>query len=152
MINEEKSILASVVRDVLKDYAFLFSEAATIPEMGLGGSDFIEATIEVEGSLKARFVLCVACPLGVDIAANILGVEPGCDESVEHSEDSVKELLNIISSHVLSKLAGDSGIFSIGIARSKIISDSSIWMTRLIKHEPVTVLVERKPLMIWMST
>lgn len=152
MLKEHKIVLEEVVGHMLRDFAFLFTEMASVPDMGLNDSDFIEAVIMAQGDFRARFVLCVASSLSIDIAANILGLDPGSEESVENAEDSVKELLNLISSHVLTRLGGTTAVFNLGVAQSKRISDQSVWMKSLVKQEPVTVLVDGRPLMVWMET
>lgn len=151
MNKRERDTLKSVVNSVMRDFAFLFSEPA-LPSLAiLNESDFFQASIRAEGPVNIEFHLCLATSLSEEIAGNVLGISTKDANTQELSEDCTKELLNIISSHVVTRLNGEEAVFQLSIPHAQKITKSIEWNILMYRHRPVTLMVEGRPFMIWMD-
>jgi CheY-specific phosphatase CheX len=106
--------LAGVTRSVLETAAFLFCDEVPSdvePQEG----PVIEASISFQAATSGRLVLRLPLKLGLEAAANLLGIEPDEPEAAESARAAVGELLNMISGSALQAWFGAGASYSMGV-------------------------------------
>jgi CheY-specific phosphatase CheX len=109
-----REALGVVTRSVLETAAFLFADelpAGTEVQEG----EVIEASIAFQAATSGRIVLRLPLQLGLEAAANLLGIEPDDPEAAESARAAVAELLNMISGSALKAWFGGGARWSLGV-------------------------------------
>ncbi len=112
--DEKNQIALKVLAETLEQFAFVFGDPAD-PRLADGDNPMVRVKMEFKGDLSGAFFLFApksSCP---EIAANILGMEAGDLPDPESPIDGVKELLNIVGSHILTGIGGEEREFNITI-------------------------------------
>ena len=105
-MSDIKETLRETIAEVLETFAFLFAdpgEDVVLPEKP---GAFRYASVNFSGASGQGFVfICADFDICAELAANVLGVEPGeVDEKC--SSDALGELVNIVAGSVLARLFG----------------------------------------------
>ncbi len=123
MTNEEYAdILADTTLTILQDAAFVFAEQTYDPLVW--EDDVIETELEFSGDLQGRLMLAVPRPIGVEIAANMLGVEPDDPDVENQLGPAACEMLNMVAGSLVAAWSGEESVCQIGIPDSKTVSPS----------------------------
>jgi CheY-specific phosphatase CheX len=100
-----RGALAAAARQVLEDAAFVFTEEADAPTDESAWSTAIsQVYLPFVGPTCGRFMLAASSRLGESLAAEMIAADPGSPESEEEAEDSLRELLNMISGATLEEV------------------------------------------------
>lgn len=143
--DKSKVILQEVLFRVFSTFAYMYAEPAKVHELILTENEFWWAELTAQGKFKAHFSLALPKSLSYEMAANILGLEPQDDLARADAEDSVKEFLNIVSNHVLTRLAGETVVFNMGIPDAKELSGAQVWNQLKENDNTVAGMVEGHP-------
>jgi CheY-specific phosphatase CheX len=103
--------------EVVEQLTFMFGEPTHKSALLDADGDYVLAQISFTGDVTGTLSLAVpgACVPG--IAANILGLEPEETEVDAMAADSLGEMLNVISGHVIMAIAGKGADFRLGSPR-----------------------------------
>lgn len=104
MPEPSRELLEGVLGDVLQDAAFVFGEPAEEP----AGWErpVLVASIAFESTQGGALRLAVGPQLASEIAANMLGLEPGDPEAEAQGRAAVGEVLNVIGGAFLTRYFG----------------------------------------------
>lgn len=110
----DAAALEQVTRTVLETAVFLFCDRPTgVPEPHQG--DVIEAVIRFDAPVSGRIALRLPHHLGLEAAANLLGVEPDDPDAQDGARAAVAELLNMVSGAALKEWFGASATWALGV-------------------------------------
>jgi hypothetical protein len=110
----DPAALGGVTRSVLETAAFLFCD--DLPAgMHAQQGEVIEATIRFQATTNGRIVLRLPVKVGLEAAANLLGIETDDPEAAESARAAVGELLNMISGSALKAWFGGEASWSLGV-------------------------------------
>ncbi len=109
-----REALANVTRSVLETAVFLFCDDVPMGAEPLKG-DVIEAVIRFEAATSGQIALRLPRNLGLEAAANLLGVEADDPDAQESAMAAVAELLNMISGSALKEWFGAQARWSLGV-------------------------------------
>jgi hypothetical protein len=113
------AMLEEVLGQVLQEAAFVFAEPADEPE------DWTPPvlTAEIAFECSRGGVLRLALPPrgAVEIAANMLGVDPGDPEAEEHARAAVAEILNVIGGAFVTRFFGTKVPSQLGLPSTAIV-------------------------------
>lgn len=104
MPDVDATFLGGVLSQVLEDAAFVFAEPADEPERW--DAPTLQATLDFESVRGGRLRLLAAPSVGVELAANMLGLEPSDPEANENGLAAVAEILNVIGGAFVTRLFG----------------------------------------------
>jgi hypothetical protein len=107
----DRQQLIQVVADVLEAQAFMFADEGDgdLPE-GAGPC----AEIRFDGPTRGHLALALHGGLAVDLAANVLGLEPeACTADI--AADALKEVANVACGQILTRIWGEEVVFQLGI-------------------------------------
>jgi two-component system, chemotaxis family, chemotaxis protein CheY len=105
---EEEDPLSRAFHEVVDKYAFMFAEPAPKEGLPLVHSSFTRATMYFSGRVRGELSVIAPDEMCTELAANILGLDPGDDLSSSRGEDSLKELLNVLCGHIRAAYSTDS--------------------------------------------
>jgi hypothetical protein len=112
-------LLHKAFAEVLQQLTFLFAspDADVDTDMAKPESDWMTLILPFEGPETGEVGLRLPRSLQIEVAANFLGLDSESPEAELHSEDASRELLNVVTGHVLSDWAGENSVFNLGPAR-----------------------------------
>lgn len=111
---EYAEALRNVVGAVMEQTAFLFPEPVNLEE-GITFDEFelVSATLRFNGDREGEMALVVPVGLCHELSANILGEEISDEINRDKCADAAKEMLNIITGQMLTRLFGDGALFNL---------------------------------------
>ncbi len=87
----------------LDEAAFVFVEGVEPDGAPWGGDTVVEARIPFHGPAAGRISLAVSLEHAVELAANLLGVDPAAPEAASAASDALGELANILCGVLLER-------------------------------------------------
>lgn len=111
---EMKEVTLQTVMEVLEQTAFVFPDAVDMLD-GVSFDDlsFIMVKLNFTGDYKGEVRMILAIDFCTELAANLLGEDIEDSTPDENNYDSAKEMLNIISGQLLTRMFGDEALFSL---------------------------------------
>ena len=110
----DPAALGGVTRSVLETAAFLFCDDVPAGMESQQG-EVIEASIAFQAATSGRIVLRLPFKVGLEAAANLLGIEADDPEAADSARAAVAELLNMISGSALKAWFGGEARWSLGV-------------------------------------
>ncbi len=105
--------LGSTFLEVVEQLTFMFGEQVHKNELDTEGTLFMKAAMDFSGDLTGRLTLAVPQEVTVEIAANILGLEPEEVQPEDMRRDALAEMLNVVCGHVIMSLVGGNANFKL---------------------------------------
>lgn len=106
-------LLQEVLGEVLADAAFTFVEPSDEPPAWT--APVVSAAISFETDRRGRVRIAAGEGTAAEIAANMLGLEPGDPEATAQARNAVSEILNVIGGALIVKLYGTARASRLGI-------------------------------------
>lgn len=119
MNDMQRQQVGQTLNQVLESFGFLFAETldpAAGAETVTPGPDWVTVRARYTGPVPGG--VCVSAPplLCQVLAANVLGLDDPADpEAVRLGEDTLKELVNVLNSRLVTDLFGTSDLYDYGI-------------------------------------
>lgn len=120
MSDKIDTILARVAAETLEKLAFVFAYPDEPPRMGGGpegcrpcNPDGSQASVGFRGPFRGELVMDICSADLLEVAANMLGLEPGDPIGSEERQDALKEVLNVVCGNLLPAIAGKTAVFDI---------------------------------------
>ncbi len=147
MTDERTATLGAVFGDVLARLAFMFGEPAAPAALPEPPPPVLLAQMEFHGPRSGSLALATAASLADELAANVLGVEPGDAAAAAGAGDALGELLNVTCGHVLTALAGEGPVFDLSAPTGSRL-DAAGW--RALREDPDAAgfVVEGRPVLL----
>ncbi len=147
MKTEHTELLNNVFCDVIEQVTFMFGESVGKEKLPEPTSEYIRTKMSFSGEFGGSLTLLVPTGICIEIAANILGLDPE-DELVETSSgDALKELLNVICGNILTTIAGDKPIFDLSIPVNENLDEKG-WINFLDSENSVGFMVDDYPVLL----
>lgn len=147
--NETKAVLVQVLNEVLGGLAFLLLDQPGPDGAQAGDGSYARVQLDFRGAMNGCFELVLPEELCREAAANIMGVDISVEIAAENKLDAAKELLNIISSHVVTRLAGADKTVDVGIPQGELC-DAEGMRGLLRDKESVVLLADGNPVALRM--
>ena len=109
----ETPALESVVTDVLGDLAFMVSEDSV--SEARTDTIWLHGRIEYEGPIRGEVSCWCTREFALQLAANLLGVEPDAGDALVATEDAFSEYLNVLCGHLVTRWHGTEAVFNLTI-------------------------------------
>jgi len=113
-------LLADVLADVLEKAAFIFTERAEEPGAWEGST--IQAAISFEAARGGALRLTATRRAAVEIAANMLGLEPADPDGNNLAAAALAEVLNVVGGAFVTRLFGTTAPSVLGIPVSAAVT------------------------------
>lgn len=119
--------LEKSLTEVLEQTAFCFSERTEDPPEWEGS--ICVAELEFSGPERARLSLAVPSDFAIELATNLLGLDPGDPDGEEKATDALGEVLNIVAGAIMPEVFGSAALVELSAPRIESL-DSSAWSKR----------------------
>lgn len=120
----DRQLFADVVRRVLDDAAFTFSDLAeTAPPCA---PRLVLASLPFLGSQKGRVLLAIPPDLAIEIAANLLGVDPSASDAVDCANDATGEITNMVTASLLTAWLGADPSCNLGTPQTTLCNPEQL--------------------------
>lgn len=113
MQDQATQTLTTIFSNVLADLAFMFAEdelGDTVP-----GGSWLETTIGYSGTSTGVLRLRCTQEFSIQLAANLLGLDPDDPETERSAHDAVKEFMNIVCGQFTTGAYGNEDVFNLTI-------------------------------------
>ena len=134
--------------EVLETMAFMFADPYENEEIPEEIPDAIKASMEFcweEGF--GAISLTVPAEMCMELASNILGMEPDDPNSQSKAEDALKELLNVITGRLATGVFGTKPVFTLSVPEV-VIMDRDSWITEYKNPNTVKFSADSKVLLL----
>ena len=114
-IEQTGPALNAVLGAVLGDLAFMVSDGdAPAP---LAGTVWLQAETAYRGPVSGRLTCWCSRAFAVQLAANLLGLDPDAPTAQTDAEDALGEFLNVLCGNLVTMWYGTTAVFNVGIPR-----------------------------------
>ena len=133
--------------EVVEKLTFMFGEAVDAADLPPTAGDYAEAWLTFDGAVKGRLAVIVPADLTPEIAANILGLDPSELEPGEMTADALRELLNVVSGHVVMALATSQADFSLSAPAYRTLARDQ-WLALCADPDTAPFLLDENPVLL----
>jgi CheY-specific phosphatase CheX len=113
MIEICQEMLEKVIASVLEEAAFIFAERS---DESWGAEDTIVcASLKFSGEKNGTLYIAATSEFTGILAANLLGLEMGEEDTSIYGDDAIKELTNIVGGELLSMWLGAQSHYEMGV-------------------------------------
>lgn len=113
MTHDTRAVLRDVFPRMLETLTFIFADEAdgkaSIP------GDAVLVNITFSGPVTGSLDMSIARSLGIEMASNLLGLDPEDANAERAGDDALRELMNVTCGHVLTGIAGNEPVFNLAI-------------------------------------
>jgi chemotaxis protein CheY-P-specific phosphatase CheC len=110
---KREEIQTDVLCNVLEEFAFLFPVPVSNNMLSIPEETSIETSTTFNGPDSGQLILLLPTPLCEQVAANVLGIDPGDPTTTQRCHDAAQELLNIICGQLLTAIYGEQEVFNL---------------------------------------
>jgi CheY-specific phosphatase CheX len=112
---------------ILGEAAFIFTDALDeSARPSCNNWDASGVSLIFTGTPSGELRMWVGKGFACFAAANMLGLDEGCDEARQKGLDALKELLNMIVGNFITAAYGEAGVFDLGIPRNLAHEDMAV--------------------------
>lgn len=142
-------LLAEVLGSVLQDSAFIFAEPMEDPPDWTPPVFLAELAFE---SVRAGVLRLTTRPRGaVEVAANMLGIDPGDPEAEIQGRSALAEILNVVGGAFVNRFFGSKVPSQLGLPRTEVLEElpekprNCFAMLQLESGDPMMIEIELEP-------
>ncbi len=121
--HQKTATLTAIFSEVLANLAFMFSEdeEGATPS---AGDVWLETEIGYHGPQSGTLRFWCTREFAVQLAANLLGIDPNDEDADTKSTDAVKEFMNIVCGQLITAIHGTEAVFDLTIPRLAELSET----------------------------
>ena len=105
--------LAMLVGEVLGNLAFMVSDDE--PAELLPGAVWLQCEVGYQGPVGGTLRCWCTRDFAIQLAANLLGIEPDEGDAQASAEDACREFMNVLCGHLVTAWHGNEAIFNLSI-------------------------------------
>jgi len=118
MADPTPELLTDILGTVFQETAFMFVEPAEEPDQW--DPTVFSATLAFESVRGGTLRLTAAVPVGVELAANMLGCDAADPEAVENGRAAISEVLNVIGGAFVTRYFGTKVPSQLGLPQAAL--------------------------------
>ncbi|MBD3169766.1 MAG: hypothetical protein GF307_09815 [candidate division Zixibacteria bacterium] len=148
-----KDALDEIVCQVMEQTAFVFPEPADLSEgVSLDEHEMLIATLAFNGDRDGEVSLIAPVNFCMELSANLLGKDIDETCTPEEYSDAAKEMLNIITGQLLTKVFGEEAVFNLTAPVTKSLTgeemysliENNVYSFNMADEHPVLVTLTLK--------
>jgi CheY-specific phosphatase CheX len=142
--------LSSTFLEVVEQLTFMFGEEIPKDELGAEGKEFVSAAMKFKGDMVGELTVAVPMDITVEIAANILGLEPEEVEPEYMRRDALAEMLNVVCGHVIMALVGADANFKLDAPVTDQV-DEDAFNRMMLSEDFIGFMLDDNPVFLGLS-
>jgi CheY-specific phosphatase CheX len=131
-----QEIVSVIFLDISERLAFMFGDPVARDEIETEGGSWAQAGVDFTGGTCGRLTLSAPRDLCLEIAANILGTDPEELADGPLAEDALRELLNVVTGHVVPGLQGEDASFELAVPTYRGLEPAAV---AALLQDPATI-------------
>jgi hypothetical protein len=135
---------------ILEEQVFMFGEFCDKTRLPPHSEPCFMASVDFEGPVVGTCFWVGSDVFCIELAANMLGVEPSDNLAVLGKEDALKELINVICCQFLTSVYGTAPLFQLGSPVSQHLNDKD-WVRYINSQGTVGLVVEEEPVLLGLA-
>jgi hypothetical protein len=148
MKTDDAQGLSNTFCRVIEQLAFMFVEPAEKSKLPTDDKNYLAVRIDFKGARQGALRLAVPAAMCVELAGNMLGTQLEDDQqAAAKGLDALKEVLNVTCGNILTDIAGDQAVFTLGIPES-IPLDTAGWAEFLGQPGTQGFLIDEHPALL----
>jgi chemotaxis protein CheY-P-specific phosphatase CheC len=132
---------------VVEKLTFMFGEAVAAADLPATAGEYSEAWLTFSGAAQGRLAVIVPSELTPEIAGNILGLDPADVHPGEMMADALRELLNVISGHVVMALVTNRAEFKLSAPEHRQLTQAQ-WRALCEDEDSAAFLLDDSPVLL----
>ncbi len=141
MDNQTQEKIFGILESVLEQFAFAFCEIIDKSEIIDFPDEMIHSSLSFSGPYSGEIALVLSLDLCIELAGNVLGMDPGDAGVEDYGQDSLKELLNVLIGNVLTELYSEDILFDFAAPTNKRL-DKNAWEALIKDPASFTMKIE----------
>ena len=142
----DEELTATFLR-VLEDVAMIFGETAAPEDLDTPAA-WVEVLLAFDGGARGRLRLLAAESVAAEVAASVLGLDPGDPEAHAEALDAFGELSNVTVGQLLTAIAGTGRVFHLDPPRARLGHGEVEWESLRRAPGTLAVLAEDQPVLL----
>jgi len=140
-------ILSDSLMEIMEAMAFMFVAPAPKGDTLLVDGNYLQSKIEFWGEIEGSIKISAEEALCIELASNILGMEPQDPDCADKAKDALKETVNTVCGRFLTNAAGNEPLFKLSTPTIRSITLEQ--MKEIYANEHSCLLaVEQHPILI----
>jgi chemotaxis protein CheY-P-specific phosphatase CheC len=150
MLDEYKTSLSEVFRDVLMRYAFMFGEECEKEGIMPDNPNYLHVHVAFNGYCEGRLGIIAPAQLCIEMAANVIGTDVEDENCTDDAKDTFEELANVICGQFLTGAYGDKPIFN--LSPPSIYEAGELnWIEISENDDSLAFMIEDTPALIYLD-
>jgi chemotaxis protein CheY-P-specific phosphatase CheC len=150
MLDEYKTTLSEVFRDVLMKYAFMFGEECEKESIMPDNLDYLCVHVAFNGYCEGRVGIIAPAQLCIEMSANVIGTDIEDGDCLDDAKDTFAELANVICGQFLTCAYGDEPIFNLSPPSMSEAGELN-WIEISENDDSLAFMVEDTPTLIYLE-
>lgn len=150
MLDEYKTSLSEVFRDVLMRYAFMFGEECEKEIIMPDNLDYLHVHVAFNGYCEGRLGIIAPAQLCIEMAANVIGTDVEDENCTDDAKDTFEELANVICGQFLTGTYGDKPIFNLSPPSISEAGELN-WIEISENDDSLAFVIEDTPALIYLD-
>jgi chemotaxis protein CheY-P-specific phosphatase CheC len=150
--NERKEFLREIICSVLEQTAFLFPETVDLNDgVSFDEHEMVWASINYSGDREGEVTLIIPMALCQELSTNLLGEDAENNDEKDKAIDAAKEILNIITGQLLTRMYGERALFNLSAPQIKDFVQEEFFGT-LEQKDYICNMVDDYPVIATLTT
>jgi len=120
-----QEIVSVIFLDISERLAFMFGDPVAKEKFETTGAPWVQSSVSFSGGTCGTLTLSAPRDLCLEIAANILGMDPEELDDGLLAEDALRELLNVVTGHVVPGLQGEDEAFELSVPSFRMLASGA---------------------------
>lgn len=147
IMTKQLDAFAEAACRILEDLVFMFGELCEKTDLPSCSELYSMASVDFEGPVVGTCFWIGTEAFCIDLAANMLGVEPDDDSAILGKEDALKELSNVVCCQFLTAVYGSVPLFQLACPVSQQLNAED-WMRYIDNPDTVGIAVDDQSVLV----
>lgn len=150
MVNFDRTAIQATFDEVLEKLAFMFVDVVHPEQIEAVEEPLLKGEMRFKGPMQGSIAILAPASLTLELASNILGLDPEEIHLFPNGVDALGELLNVVCGHILTTIAGEEPVFELSVPETNTI-DAGQWADALKDSNAFAFSVEGTPMILHVS-
>jgi hypothetical protein len=147
-MHEQQEFLIHIFETILEQFAFMFCELFPKSEIEYYTQRLLKTSLDFSNGVSGNITLLVPENVSLEMTNNVLGTEPDQQDSLEYTQDTLNELVNIFAGHVFTEFFRDEKKILFGIPESSYTKIDE-WNRLQQDENSIGLIIDEEPVLLY---